>query len=111
MTNQGGDEIADCRYVLTVPAIDVLHKRSRVPWPSGKARVCKTLIPRFKSGRHLQTSLLKNRQLKRLARFSCRNPTHLCESLVQRTERVDIMSLIGHDSPHYHVQLAHRPHC
>ena len=25
-----------------------------VPWPSGKARVCKTLIPRFKSGRHLQ---------------------------------------------------------
>jgi hypothetical protein len=35
----------------------------------------------------------------------------LCESLVQRTERVDIMSLIGHDSPHYHVQLAHRPHC
>ena len=26
---------------------------SRVPWPSGKARVCKTLIPRFKSGRHL----------------------------------------------------------
>src|SRR5437762_1331566 len=25
-----------------------------VPWPSGKARVCKTLIPRFKSGRHLE---------------------------------------------------------
>ena len=25
-----------------------------MPWPSGKARVCKTLIPRFKSGRHLQ---------------------------------------------------------
>ncbi len=28
--------------------------RVSVPWPSGKARVCKTLIPRFKSGRHLQ---------------------------------------------------------
>src|SRR5450432_7696 len=26
-----------------------------VPWTSGKARVCKTLIPRFKSGRHLQS--------------------------------------------------------
>ena len=25
-----------------------------VTWPSGKARVCKTLIPRFKSGCHLQ---------------------------------------------------------
>ena len=26
-----------------------------VPWPSGKARVCKTLIRQFKSGRYLQT--------------------------------------------------------
>ena len=25
-----------------------------VPWPSGKAKVCKTFIPRFKSGRYLQ---------------------------------------------------------
>ena len=25
-----------------------------VTWPSGKAKVCKTFIPRFKSGRHLQ---------------------------------------------------------
>ena len=25
-----------------------------VPWPSGKARVCKTLIRQFKSGRYLQ---------------------------------------------------------
>jgi hypothetical protein len=25
-----------------------------VTWPSGKARVCKTLIHQFKSGRHLQ---------------------------------------------------------
>ena len=29
-----------------------------VPWPSGKARVCKTLTPQFKSGRHLQKPLL-----------------------------------------------------
>ena len=27
-----------------------------VTWPSGKAKVCKTFIPRFKSGRHLQKS-------------------------------------------------------
>ena len=26
---------------------------SPVPWPSGKAKVCKTFIPQFKSGRHL----------------------------------------------------------
>ena len=25
-----------------------------VTWPSGKAKVCKTFIPQFKSGRHLQ---------------------------------------------------------
>ena len=25
-----------------------------VPWPSGKAKVCKTFIPQFKSGWHLQ---------------------------------------------------------
>jgi hypothetical protein len=31
-----------------------------VPWPSGKARVCKTLIPRFKSGRHLQPGLVSS---------------------------------------------------
>ncbi len=28
-----------------------------VTWPSGKARVCKTLIHQFKSGRHLQKSV------------------------------------------------------
>ena len=26
-----------------------------VPWPSGKARVCKTLIRQFKSGRYLHS--------------------------------------------------------
>ena len=29
-----------------------------VPWPSGKARVCKTLIRQFKSGRYLQKKAL-----------------------------------------------------
>ena len=28
-----------------------------VPWPSGKAKVCKTFIPQFKSGRYLQKIL------------------------------------------------------
>ena len=32
-----------------------------VPWPSGKARVCKTLIRQFKSGRYLQKKLLFER--------------------------------------------------
>ena len=41
-----------------------------VPWPSGKARVCKTLTPQFKSGRHLQ----KNRCSVGTAVFSaCRD--------------------------------------
>ena len=31
-----------------------------VTWPSGKAKVCKTFIPRFKSGRHLQKELRCN---------------------------------------------------
>ena len=30
------------------------HPLHTVPWPSGKARVCKTLIRQFKSGRYLQ---------------------------------------------------------
>ena len=29
-------------------------EQNMAPWPSGKARVCKTLIPRFKSGWRLQ---------------------------------------------------------
>ena len=31
-----------------------------VPWPSGKARVCKTLIRQFKSGRYLQKKRTPN---------------------------------------------------
>ena len=34
-----------------------------VPWPSGKARVCKTLIRQFKSGRYLQKSASFDRRL------------------------------------------------
>ena len=34
-----------------------------VTWPSGKAKVCKTFIPRFKSGRHLQKSAIFERRL------------------------------------------------
>ena len=30
-----------------------------VTWPSGKARVCKTLIHQFKSGRHLHKTVMK----------------------------------------------------
>src|SRR6478735_2393195 len=33
----------------------VLQDRHSVPSPSGKATVCKTVIPQFKSGWHLQT--------------------------------------------------------
>ena len=34
-----------------------------VPWPSGKAKVCKTFIPQFKSGRYLQKSASFDRRL------------------------------------------------
>ena len=34
-----------------------------VPWPSGKAKVCKTFIPQFKSGRYLQKSASDVRSL------------------------------------------------
>ena len=30
-----------------------------VPWPSGKAKVCKTFIHQFKSGRHLHKTVMK----------------------------------------------------
>ena len=34
-----------------------------VPWPSGKAKVCKTFIRQFKSGRYLQKSASFDRRL------------------------------------------------
>ena len=30
-----------------------------VTWPSGKAKVCKTFIHQFKSGRHLHKTVMK----------------------------------------------------
>ena len=30
-----------------------------VTWPSGKAKVCKTFIHQFKSGRHLHKAVIK----------------------------------------------------
>ena len=48
-----------------------------VPWPSGKARVCKTLIRQFKSGRYLQ----KETHTKRCAFSFWRNRTDRFEDL------------------------------
>ncbi len=48
-----------------------------VPWPSGKARVCKTLMPQFKSGRHLQKKKSKSKDL--LFFFNEINPRGICE--------------------------------
>ena len=42
-----------------------------VPWPSGKAKVCKTFIPQFKSGRYLQ----KKNSIRKDAVFCQRNPS------------------------------------
>ena len=52
-----GAEVLTVAGDLTEEAACARHgpRNNRVPWPSGKARVCKTLIPRFKSGRHLKT--------------------------------------------------------
>ena len=55
---QGGGSEFEPRRPLQSNRIGT-HLRScfykMVPWPSGKARVCKTLIRQFKSGRYLQT--------------------------------------------------------
>ena len=50
-------EVASSSLVTRSKQIRNAQKRSlfhTVPWPSGKARVCKTLIRQFKSGRYLQ---------------------------------------------------------
>ena len=48
---QGGGSEFEPRRPLQQEWISLLNM---VTWPSGKARVCKTLIHQFKSGRHLQ---------------------------------------------------------
>ena len=48
---QGGGSEFEPRRPLQQEWFSLLNM---VTWPSGKARVCKTLIHQFKSGRHLQ---------------------------------------------------------
>ena len=48
-----------------------------VPWPSGKAKVCKTFIPQFKSGRHLQKTRSTAKAV--LFVFNEINPYGICE--------------------------------
>ena len=64
-------EVASSSLVTRSKQIRNAQKRSlfhTVPWPSGKARVCKTLIRQFKSGRYLQKSASFDR---RLPIFTC----------------------------------------
>ncbi len=48
-----------------------------VPWPSGKAKVCKTFTPQFKSGRHLQKKALA----KASAFFNDSSAAWICEQI------------------------------
>ena len=43
-----------CGSYQLLKGLSLIHILNMVTWPSGKARVCKTLIHQFKSGRHLQ---------------------------------------------------------
>ena len=53
---QGGGSGFEPRHPLQTDKERALRSLFHtVPWPSGKARVCKTLIRQFKSGRYLQT--------------------------------------------------------
>ena len=52
---QGGGSEFEPRRPLQTGAFTALHT---VAWPSGKAKVCKTFIHQFKSGRHLQKALV-----------------------------------------------------
>ena len=62
-----------------------------VPWPSGKARVCKTLIRQFKSGRYLQTKRHPFGCLFCFMSYQARNGgEHLSLLLVKRRNDVTI---------------------
>ena len=54
----GGSEFEPRRPLQQNSKVPALSRyfAHKVTWPSGKARVCKTLIHQFKSGRHLQKS-------------------------------------------------------
>ena len=64
---QGGGSEFEPRRPLQTGAFTALYT---VAWPSGKAKVCKTFIHQFKSGRHLQKALV----LCTGAFFACRKP-------------------------------------
>ena len=57
----GGSEFEPRRPLQTDKERAVRSLFHTVPWPSGKARVCKTLIRQFKSGRYLQTKRTSTR--------------------------------------------------
>ena len=50
----GGSEFEPRHPLQKVRNVTTRSLFHMVPWPSGKARVCKTLIRQFKSGRYLQ---------------------------------------------------------
>ena len=50
----GGSEFEPRHPLQKVRNVTMRSLFHMVPWPSGKARVCKTLIRQFKSGRYLQ---------------------------------------------------------
>lgn len=75
-----------------------------VPWPSGKARVCKTLIPQFKSGRYLHKSASFNRSLPifyfsvgktaLLQHFGNALSQLICQAGVSATGQVHVINLV-----------------
>ena len=47
-------QLVECHLAkVDVAGPNPVYRSSLVPWPSGKAKVCKTFTPRFKSGWHL----------------------------------------------------------
>ena len=62
---QGGGSEFEPRHPLqkTIRNADAFLVSYPVPWPSGKAKVCKTFIRQFKSARHLQKKDLRKQVL------------------------------------------------
>ena len=56
----GGSEFEPRHPLQKVRNVTMRSLFHMVPWPSGKARVCKTLIRQFKSGRYLQKKRTPN---------------------------------------------------
>ena len=53
-----GSVVERCLAKANVAGSSPVFRSKMVPSPSGKAKVCKTFIPRFKSGWYLQKRLL-----------------------------------------------------